>query len=436
MKSNTIALARQNNSESKYRWIDQVAKKIFLTKFNEIQHGMVTVREGHTEHVFGNHDARYPLHATIIVHEASFYSDVIFGGTLGSGEAYMARSWDCHELTDLVRIIVRNEHVLRSIDGGFGKFMLPLHKLFHFLHRNTLTGSRNNIGAHYDLGNNMFELFLDPTMMYSSGIFERDDMTMEQASIAKLDHICQKLELNDKDRLLEIGTGWGGFAIHAAKHYGCHVTTTTISKQQFDYTERRIEEEGLSDKITLLCEDYRNLSGQYDKLVSIEMIEAVGHTYYKNYFEHCSHLLKPEGMMLLQAITIADQRYESAMKEVDFIQRYIFPGGSLPSVEAISKNVARHTDMRFYQLEDIGQNYAITLAKWRDRFFENIEAIRGLGYSETFVRMWDFYLCYCEGGFREHSIGTIQVLLTKPLCRREPVLAFRSSVREDTGSVS
>ncbi len=428
MKSNTIALSRPENPTSPYRWIDQFAKKIFLSKFSELTHGRIIVREGHTEYVFGKSDSEFPVHATVVVHQASFYSDIIFGGTVGSGEAYMAKSWDCHELTDLTRIIIRNEHILNSIDGGFGKLMLPLHKAFHFLHRNSLSGSRKNIGAHYDLGNDMFEHFLDPTMMYSSGIFEQEDMTMEQASIAKLDRICQKLQLDDNDHVLEIGTGWGGFALYAAKNYGCKVTTTTISQQQFDYAEQRIKDEDLGDKITLLCEDYRNLSGQYDKLVSIEMIEAVGHAYYKNYFEHCSKLLKPEGMMLLQSITIADQRYQAASKEVDFIQRYIFPGGSLPSVNVIAKNVAEHTDMRFYQLEDIGPHYATTLANWRERFFSNIENIQRLGYSETFIRMWDFYLCYCEGGFKENSIGTIQLLLTKPLCRREPALNFKNNV--------
>ncbi len=426
MKSNTIALTSPQDSTSRYRWIDQFAKKIFLSKFSEIKHGTIILKEGHNEYIFGEQESDFDAHATVIVHEASFYSDIIFGGTVGSGEAYMARSWDCHELTDLVRIIGRNVHVLNSIDGGFGKLMLPLHKAFHFLHRNSLSGSRKNIGAHYDLGNDMFEQFLDPTMMYSSGIFEHQQMNMEQASIAKLDRICQKLQLSETDHVLEIGSGWGGFAIYAAKHYGCKVTTTTISEQQFNYAEQRIKDEDLGDSITLLCEDYRNLSGQYDKLVSIEMIEAVGHAYYKNYFQHCSKLLKPEGMMLLQSITIADQRYDAASKEVDFIQRYIFPGGSLPSVNAIARNVADHTDMRFYQLEDIGAHYATTLARWRERFFDNIEKIQKLGYSETFIRMWEFYLCYCEGGFRENSIGTIQLLLTKPLCRREPALNFNN----------
>ena len=428
MKSNTIALTSPQDSTSRYRWIDQFAKKIFLSKFSEIKHGTIILKEGHNEYIFGEQESDFDAHATVIVHEASFYSDIIFGGTVGSGEAYMARSWDCHELTDLVRIIVRNEHVLNSIDGGFGKLMLPLHKAFHLLHRNSLSGSRKNIGAHYDLGNDMFERFLDPTMMYSSGIFDQAEMTMEQASIAKLYRICQKLQLNEQDRVLEIGTGWGGFAIYAANNYGCHVTTTTISRQQFEYAQQKIKQAGLEDRITLLCKDYRNLTGQYDKLVSIEMIEAVGHAYYRNYFEYCSKLLKPEGMMLLQSIAIADQRYQAAKKEVDFIQRYIFPGGSLPSVNVIAKNVTDHTDMRFYQLEDIGPHYATTLARWREQFFNNISQIKRLGYSETFIRMWDFYLCYCEGGFKENSIGTIQLLLTKPLCRREMALNFKNAL--------
>ena len=427
MKSNTIALSRTENPTSPVRWLDQFAKKIFLSKFSEITHGRITLKESHDEYTFGKDRPDFPLHVTIFVNEASFYSDVIFGGTVGSGEAYMAGSWDCHQLTDLVRIIVRNEHVLSSIDGGFGKLMLPLHKAFHLMHRNSLNGSRKNIQAHYDLGNDMFELFLDPTMMYSSGIFERKDISMEQASVAKLDRICQKLQLNENDRVLEIGTGWGGFAIYAAKNYGCHVTTTTISQQQFEYARQKIAEQGLGDRITLLCEDYRNLTGQYDKLVSIEMIEAVGHAYYKNYFKHCNRLLKADGMMLLQAITIADQRYQKAKKEVDFIQRYIFPGGSLPSVEVIANHVSRHTDMCFHQLEDIGHHYAITLARWRQRFFKNISHIQRLGYPDSFIRMWEFYLCYCEGGFKENSIGTIQLLLKKPLCRREPALNFKNN---------
>lgn len=424
MKSNTAVLTKTDDIKASFRWIDQFAKKIFLSKFKQIRYGKVILKEGKSEYIFGSDSSDYPFCSTITVHEPSFYSDVIFGGTVGSGEAYMARSWDCKQLTDLVRIILRNQHVLDSIDGGFGKLMLPLNKVFHSLHRNTLSGSRKNIGSHYNLGNEMFELFLDPTMMYSSGVFESVEATMEQASVAKLDRICQKLKLTEDDHVLEIGSGWGGFAIYAAKNYGCRITTTTISEEQYKYAKNRIEEEGLTDKIQLLCEDYRNLSGSYDKLVSIEMVEAVGHAYYKEYFEHCSTLLKPDGMMLLQAITIADQRYNRAKKEVDFIQRYIFPGGCLPSVNVIADNVTKHTDMRFYHMDDIGEHYAETLLRWRERFFENIQQIHELGYSETFSRMWEFYLCYCEGGFRERTIGTVQLLLTKPYCQREPVMTL------------
>ena len=417
MKSNTIALSRPDNTTTTYRWIDIFSKKIFMSKFSRLSHDRIHIIEGEKEYVFGAGEDDSPLHATVIVHDASFYSDIIFGGTVGSGEAYMAGSWECDELTDLVRIILRNGHLLEMIDGGLGKMMLPVHKAFHFLHRNSLSGSRKNIGAHYDLGNDMFEQFLDPTMMYSSGIFDKDGMTMEMASIAKMDRICQKLQLNPDDHLLEIGTGWGGFAIYAAKNYGCRVTTTTISKQQYEYAESRIKQQGLEDRITLLCEDYRNIDGQYDKLVSIEMIEAVGHAYYRNYFERCSQLLKDDGLMLLQSITIADQRYQAASNEVDFIQRYIFPGGCLPSVSVIAQNVSDHTDMRFYQLEDIGQHYATTLAKWRERFFSNISKIKNMGYTETFIRMWDFYLSSCESAFIERAIGDVQMLIMRPGAR-------------------
>lgn len=422
MKSNTLAIATRSQHVTRSRWIDQLAKKIFIAKFSEITNGQIIVREDNKEYVFGDKTGTSNLSATIYIQQPHFYSDVIFGGTVGAGEAYMAGSWYCNELTTLVRILLRNMSVIEGVDSGFGKLMAPLHTLFHKLHRNTLKGSRRNIEAHYDLGNDMFELFLDPTMMYSSGIFEHEQMTMQEASEAKLDLICSKLQLSADDHVLEIGSGWGGFAIYAASHYGCRVTTTTISKQQYEYAKKRISDAGLDDRITLLCEDYRNLSGQYDKLVSIEMIEAVGHTYYMTYFKHCSSLLKPNGMMLLQSITIADQRYEAAKKEVDFIQRYIFPGGCLPSVSVIADTLTRATDMRIYHLDDIGPHYATTLNKWRQQFFKNIDQIEKLGYSDSFIRMWDFYLCYCEGGFMERAIGTVQLLLTKPQCRRQPVL--------------
>lgn len=427
MKSHSIALNQETYFADQERWIDILARKIFHAKFSKIRHGRITLHEGSNSSCFGDFDNTAETMAVDIhIKHPSFYSDIVFGGTVGSGEAYMAGSWHTSDLTMLVRIILKNQHLLDDLENGAGKLMAPLHKLFHFFHRNSLKGSRKNISAHYDLGNDLFGLFLDSNMMYSCATFENEQMNLEQASTAKLDRICRKLQLCADDHLLEIGTGWGGFAIHAASNYGCKVTTTTISRQQYEYALKRVQQLGLDDRIEVLCEDYRNLASvtatKFDKLVSIEMIEAVGHQYYQDYFETCSDLLKPEGMMLLQSITMADQRYQGALKEVDFIQRYIFPGGCLPSVSAIAETVSKYTDMRFYHLDDIGEDYATTLKLWRDRFFNNIDKVRELGYNESFIRMWDFYLCYCEGGFRERGIGTIQLLLTKPECRREPVL--------------
>jgi cyclopropane-fatty-acyl-phospholipid synthase len=307
------------------------------------------------------------------------------------------------------------------MDTSMSRLKLPLHKILHWFNRNTRNGSRRNIEAHYDLGNDLFEQFLDPSMMYSAAYYQTPDMSLEKAAIAKLDRICLKLELTPDDHVLEIGSGWGGFAIHAAQHYGCHVTTTTISKQQYELACARVKQMGLEDRITVLMKDYRDLQGQFEKLVSIEMIEAIGHQYVNTYFSSCSHLLKPNGMMLLQAITITDQQYEVALRDVDFIKRYIFPGGFLPSITLMTNSIAKCTDMKLFHMEDIGPHYATTLRDWRQRFIQNIEQIKTHGYSDVFTRMWDFYLCYCEGAFRERAIGTVQMLLTKPDCRRSPV---------------
>src|SRR5690606_32127914 len=273
-----------------------------------------------------------------------------------------------------------------------------------------------------DLGNDFFKLFLDDTLMYSAGVFETPEATLRDASVAKIDRICRKLDLKPDDHLLEIGTGWGGFAIHAARHYGCRVTTTTISDAQYQLAAERVSEAGLADRITLLKEDFRNLDGQYDKLVSIEMIEAIGEDNIGRFFALCSRLLKPEGKMVLQAITIADNLYDSYRRSVDFIQRYVFPGGFLPSVASLTAAVARHTDMRLFHLEDIGPHYAETLKRWRDRFHANLTAIRALGYPEEFSRLCEFYVCYCERGVIERSIGDVQMVLVKAGDRSAPLL--------------
>jgi cyclopropane-fatty-acyl-phospholipid synthase len=279
-------------------------------------------------------------------------------------------------------------------------------------------GSRKNIAAHYDLGNDLFALFLDPTMMYSCAIFSDERQGLQAGFELKLKIICDKLDLQPTDHVVEIGTGWGGFAIYAAKHYGCKVTSTTISKQQYDYAKTAINAQGLQHQVTLLFDDYRDLQGQYDKLVSIEMIEAVGYQFYDNYFAKVSQLLKPNGLALIQAITISDQRYQSALKSVDFIQRYIFPGSNIPSVTAMLDSMTRASDLRLFNLEDIGPHYATTLRKWRENFIVNIAEVRKLGYSEAFINMWIFYFCYCEAGFKERVLGDVHLLLAKPENRR------------------
>ena len=416
----SILPARQNQFLPMIHMHERLAKRIILSKLENIKKGHLRIIDNDQIFEFGDSD-EYVLKAVITVLNPSFYSSVAFGGSVASGESYFLGDWDCDNLTNLVRILLINRDVIDNIDNGINFIQKSVNKIYHWLNRNTQKGSQRNISAHYDIGNDLFQLMLDKSMMYSSAVYNNDECTLEQASFNKLDMICKKLDLNISDHLLEIGTGWGGMAIHAAKYYGCKVTTTTISQQQYDYAKRRIIEEGLEDKITLLFKDYRELEGHYDKLVSIEMIEAVGLNNLDIYFMKCSSLLKNNGMMCLQGITIADQRFDQAKREVDFIQKYIFPGGSLPSVTIMSETIMKHTDMHIFDLEDIGPHYARTLKDWRERFFQNESKIRQLGYGDSFIRLWEFYLCYCEGGFMERSISTVHLLLTKPECRREPL---------------
>jgi cyclopropane-fatty-acyl-phospholipid synthase len=362
------------------------------------------------------------LRCTIEILDPQMWRMSAFGGTVGAGESYMEGHWRCSNLTTLVQMFVRNRAIMDRLERGTARFSEPLLKAFHWVNRNTKAGSRKNIAAHYDLGNDLFELFLDETMMYSSAVYTDADDTLATAAVNKLDRICRKLNLSANDHVLEIGTGWGGFAMHAATHYGARVTTATISQEQFDLATKRIAERGLQDRITVLLKDYRELEGQYDKLVSIEMIEAVGHHFLDTYFAKCSQLLKSSGMMLLQAITIEDHRYRNALTSVDFIKRYIFPGSFIPSVSAMLNAAARATDMRLFHLEDIGPSYALTLKAWRERFQSNLPRVQALGYPDRFVRMWEYYLCYCEGGFLERSISNAQMLLVKPANRRAEIL--------------
>jgi cyclopropane-fatty-acyl-phospholipid synthase len=394
--------------------LDALGKRAVLAKLAALRDGCLVMVEGSERHRFGKPSAALPEPVVIHVHDARLYGDVAFGGSVGAGEAYMRGYWTSAQMVDVVRLFVLNMDTLDGLETGLARFTNPLRKAVHALRRNSRAGSRRNIAAHYDLGNEFFRSFLDETLMYSSATFEHATQSLHDAQLARLDRICRKLELGPDDHLLEIGTGWGGLALHAAQHFGCRVTTTTISREQWTLARERVREAGLEDRIEVLCEDYRDLTGTYDKLVSIEMIEAIGHEYHDTYFARCAQLLEPEGAMLLQAITIADQRYERARRSVDFIQRYIFPGSCIPSVAALSDSIARASDLRVFDLEDIGPHYATTLAHWRQNFRANLPHIRALGYDDTFIRMWEYYLCYCEGGFAERVLGDVMMLLVKP----------------------
>jgi cyclopropane-fatty-acyl-phospholipid synthase len=398
--------------------LSKFAKKLVHSKLANLYAGCLQIEENGEIFTFGQALEDTDLVGRLVVHDVSCYGEIMTGGTIGAAESFMTGDWSSPDLTKLVRVMVRNLDILDHIEGGLALISKPLLKGFHYLNQNSAKGSRRNIAAHYDLGNDLFEAFLDPTMMYSSGIFPSAEAGMEDASLNKLKVICNKLQLTADDHVVEIGTGWGGFAIYAAKHYGCKVTTTTISQEQFNLAKQRVEEEGLQDKITLLLEDYRDLkkvyAGQFDKLVSIEMIEAVGWKFYNTFFAHCSALLKPEGLALIQAITIVDQRYDQARKDVDFIQRYIFPGSCIPSVTALVNASTNASDFNLVQAQDFGLHYARTLKMWQDTFNEKSKLISELGYSDDFKRMWQFYLSYCEGGFEERTIGVNHLVFAKP----------------------
>jgi cyclopropane-fatty-acyl-phospholipid synthase len=401
--------------------IEKLARRTVLARLEKLRFGQIVVSEDGEHRTFGQVTEDFPLTVQLRVLDTRFYSDIAFGGPIGAGESYMQGYWTCSELRDLTRILIRNRDILEQIDSGPAVLRRPFRKLLHALNRNTRRGSRKNIAAHYDLGNEFYQLWLDPKMMYSCAYFDSPETSLEDAATEKLDRICRKLDLSAGDSVIEIGTGWGGFAIHAARHYGCHVTTTTISQQQYEYARQAIIAAGLEDKITLLLQDYRDLEGNFDKLVSIEMMEAVGHEFHATYFRKCCELLKPDGQMLLQAITIADQRYDAYKNGVDFIKRYIFPGGCLTSVTGMCETLTAHTDMRVVHLEDIGPHYATTLRRWYERFSAQLDSVREQGYTETFIRMWAFYLCYCEGAFIERAIGDVQMLITRPDARVEHV---------------
>jgi cyclopropane-fatty-acyl-phospholipid synthase len=402
------------------RW----ARRAVHSRLDAIRDGALTLVDAWGTSTHG--DPSSGPSATLLVGDPRFYRMLALRGPLGGAEAYMDGAWRCDDLSALVRLMARNRAALEGLEAGAGRWARPGLALFHALRRNTRRGSRRNIAAHYDLGNEFFALFLDPTLTYSSGFFERADASMEEASIAKYERACRRLRLRPGHHVLEIGTGWGGFALHAAARHGCRVTTTTISRRQLELARRRVAEAGLSERVEVLFQDYRDLRGRYDRLVSIEMIEAVGHAHLEDFLRVCGERLADDGAMFLQAITVPDQDYEAHKRNVDFIKRYIFPGGELVSVGALVRAATRASDLRLAHLEDIGPHYAETLRRWRQRMFENLDEMRRLGLDERFLRMWEFYLCYCEGGFEERQIGVVQAVLEKPGAAPRPLAAAPS----------
>lgn len=386
-----------------------------LKRLRPLRHGRLIVSDALGTETLGERSA---LVADLTVHvqvkDMDFYRAVAANGSVGAGEAYMDGAWACDNLVGLVRLLVRNRDLLDGMETGMARLGGAAMRMWHALRRNTRTGSRKNIAAHYDLGNDFFRLFLSPDLMYSSALWEPGIDTLEAASERKLQRICERLKLQASDHVMEIGSGWGGFAIYAASHYGCRVTTTTISREQHALASARVAQAGLASRVTVLLEDYRDLHGQYDKLVSIEMVEAIGAEFLPAYFFKLSALLKPEGLAVLQAITIEDHRYEQALKTVDFIKRFIFPGSFIPSIDALIAAKTCSSDLSLVELADFGASYAQTLQAWRERFMSRLDRVRQLGFDERFIRMWEFYLAYCEGGFRERSIGVAHLVLAKP----------------------
>jgi cyclopropane-fatty-acyl-phospholipid synthase len=407
---------------------DRVARGVLFGLLRRLRHGRLQVTDADGHHRFGAVDA--PLSASLTVARPGLYRRMVTGGNLAAGEAWMDGDWDSEDLGDVCRIFILNDQILNGAVPGLLRLVRPATWLLHALRRNTRSGSRRNIAAHYDLGNDFYRLFLDEDMMYSSAIFPHADSSLEEAAQHKNERICRKLDLQMGMRVLEIGTGWGGFALHAAREHGCHVTTTTVSQQQFELASQRVSEAGLEHLVDVRLEDYRDLEGGFDRIVSIEMIEAVGHQYLPTYFQRCAELLRPEGRLLIQGITVPEWAWERHKRSVDFMKRYIFPGCSLVSVGAVSQSMAG-TDLRWENLEDIGPHYARTIRHWRERFLRNLPQVRRQGFDERFVRMWDFYLASCEAAFEERYTSVVQIMLARSADRQAsfvpPIPAIRTA---------
>ncbi|MBN8628384.1 MAG: class I SAM-dependent methyltransferase [Planctomycetes bacterium] len=405
-------------------WLDRLGRRMLRNHLTGLRRGELAISDPLDHARFGESQE---LCARLQIHRGRFYREALLGGTLAFADTYIRGDWDCDDLTNLFRISIRNMEQSDALDRGLPKLAMAAQRVLHWLRDNTRRGSRRNIHAHYDLGNEFFRLWLDETWAYSSGIFPSPDASLRSASLEKFDRACRKLDLSPDDHLLEIGTGWGGLALHAAQNYGCRVTTTTISDEQFSVARERVNAAGLDQRISLLKQDYRDLQGRFDKLVSIEMIEAVGHRNFDQYFERCGKLLADDGSLLLQAIVMPERRYKGYLRSVDFIQKYVFPGGCLPSIAAMLESAGRTTDLRLVHVEDFAPHYAETLRRWRAAFEARLDEVRALGYSEQFIRLWRYYLCYCEALFEERYVGVVHAVFDKPLCRRDPIELSRAA---------
>ncbi|MBI1349175.1 methyltransferase domain-containing protein [bacterium] len=405
--------------QARVSFTDRWAERLVQRHLASLVQGALTLRTSDNVQQFGKTEE---LHAELQVHHPRFFRRASLGGRLAVAESYLEGDWDSDDLTSLFRIFLRNQSQTAKLDRGWARITELGHRLYHAWHWNSRNGSRRNIAAHYDLGNEFYKLWLDDTLAYSSGIFAASDYSLRDASLEKFDRVCRKLDLSPEDQVMEIGTGWGGFALHAASRFGCQITTTTISREQHAIASNRFSQAGMNQQIKLLQEDYRDLAGQFSKLVSIEMIEAVGHRYLDQFFQKCSQLLRPDGTMVLQAIVMPERGYLDYLKTVDFIQRYVFPGGCLPSVGSMLESAGRTTDLRLVHIEDFAPHYAETLRSWRLAFRAQLPRVRELGYPERLIRLWNYYLCYCEAAFEERTVGVVQIQFDKPLCRRDPLL--------------
>jgi cyclopropane-fatty-acyl-phospholipid synthase len=412
MNELTSALPARSASVRPALFLERALRKQVLKRLQGLRNALLTIEEADATSHFGDLEAS--LRVRVRVLDPALYSALALRGSVGAAEAFMDGTWECDDLVALVRILVLNRDILEGLEGGLARLGGMALRAGHRLRRNTLAGSRRNIAAHYDLGNEFFSLFLSSDLMYSAALFETPQDTLERASARKLERICNLLELTADDHVLEIGTGWGGFAEYAASHHGCRLTTITISRAQHRLAQERIARAGLADRVTVLLRDYRELMGQYDKIVSIEMIEAIGAQYLPTYFAQLTRLLKPSGLALLQAITIEDHSYAKALRAVDFIKEHIFPGSFIPSINAMLVAKTQVSDLALIKLDDFGLSYARTLAAWRKAFLERRSEARAQGFDERFLRMWEFYLAYCEGGFRERSIGVAHLLFARP----------------------